>query len=237
MSLNTGIETLSTFSTTKFSVATRFGHTAGINTIKLQAVVSPSLRPVDASITGPSSPTVDDFGPSVIYTDASVVAGSLLKAFAINVLTPADSGVITGVGVLNTATNKYTNLYRIHQGEDDQVEGGGINKYAQQVKSLINLDNEPAGITLADITQSKIVLRGIEQSLYTPGLWAEPAEGITATVSPYGTSGRVSDRSVLAFAGYGSRVGSQYFPFRTGGTFTATATFEWYAPKGDDRVN
>jgi hypothetical protein len=56
-------------------------------------------------------------------------------------------------------------------------------------------------------------------------------------VSPYGTSGVQGDRAVLAFAGYGARVGGTYFPFQTGGTFTATASFEWFAPKGDDRVN
>ena len=34
-----------------------------------------------------------------------------------------------------------------------------------------------------------------------------------------------------------ARVGGTYFPFSTGGTFAATASFEWYAPKGEDRVN
>ena len=237
MSLNTGVETVSNFSSTKFNVAENFGHVAGVSTMLLKTVVSPSLRPVDANITGPNSASVDDYGPSIIYTNQPVAPGSLLKAFTINVLTPAASGVITGVGVLNTVTNKYTNLYRIHRGEDEQEGVDGMQKYSQQVKLLASLDNEPAGITLADITQSKIVLRGVEQSLYTPGLWPEPAEGIAAMVSPYGTSGVQGDVSVLAFAGYGARVGGTYFPFQTGGTFTATASFEWFAPKGDDRVN
>ena len=237
MSLNTGIDTVSNFSSTKYNVAEQFGHVAGVSTMLLKTVVSPSLRAVDANITGPNTASVDDYGPSVIYTEQYVTPGALLKAFTINVLTPAASGVITGVGVLNTVTNKYTNLYRIHRGEDEQTGADGMQKYAQQIKMVSDMSAEPAGITLADITQSKIVLRGVEQSIYTPGLWPEPGNGISATVSPYGTSGLQSDRTVLAFAGYGTRVGGTYFPFATGGTFTATASFEWYAPKGDDRVN
>jgi hypothetical protein len=239
MSLHTGVETVSDFFNTKHCVAEYLGHVAGVTTMQLKAVVSPSLLAATANITGPDAASVDDGGPSIIYTDQLVPPGSLLKAFTINVLSPADSGVITGVGVLNTVTNKYTNLYRTHAGEPE-VGQNGMEKYTNQFRNVITLGpitSAPVGITLANITQSKIVLRGAEQIIYTPGLWAEPADAVSVVVSPYRTSGVQRDAAVLAFAGYGSKVGGTYLPFQTGGTFTATASFEWYAPKGNDRVN
>jgi hypothetical protein len=139
----------------------------------------------------------------------------------VSVLDGGNSGVITGVGVFDVVSGKYSDLYvlRNHASITSASNFPAAN-WAQLYGS-----SPAGGITLANITKSKVLVRPLESVFYSPGLYA--AGGTPG--APYGTSGVLEYRTVLAFAGYGGVAVSGFKPFQDGGSFVATATFEWAA--------
>ena len=216
MSLSSSVD--SAYVRTDFAVVSDFDSSAGVNQAVAREVVAPSTADTTINIAGLGSSEV----PSVILTSQYVPPGSLLKGFAVSVLAE-NSGVITGVGVFDVVTGKYSDMYvlRDHAPVADAAEFSKANW--QQVMGGSN----PGGITLANITTSKVVVRPMESVFYSPGLYAP---GDKPPGAPYGTSGLLENRTVLAFAGYGPTIpASEFRPFVGGGSFVANATFEWAA--------
>ena len=220
MSLSSVVD--SAYVRTDFAVVSDFDSSAGVNQAVAREVVMPSTAAASANIAGLGS---SEF-PSVILTSQYVPPGSLLKGFSVNVLSE-NSGVITGVGVFDVVTGKYADMYvlRDHLPVSDAADFSKANW--QQIAG----GNTPGGITLATITASKVLVRPLESVFYSPGLYV-PVEGGGGSVPgmPYGTSGILENRTVLAFAGYGPNTGDVSIrPFAGGGAFVANATFEWAA--------
>jgi hypothetical protein len=216
MSLSSSTD--SAYVRTDFAVVSDFDATAGVNQAVAREVVSPSSADATANIAGLGSSEY----PSVILTSQYVPPGSLLKGFSVSVLSE-NSGVITGVGVFDVVSGKYSDLYvlRNHPPVSDAADVSKANW--QQLQGGSN----PGSITLASITTSKVLVRPMESVFYSPGLY--PAS-ITSGGAPYGTSGVLENRTVLAFAGYGpDAVSGSFRPFLGGGSFVANATFEWAA--------
>jgi hypothetical protein len=139
------------------------------------------------------------------------------------VLDGGNSGVITGVGVFDVVSGKYSDMYVLR---NHASITSASNFPAANWAQLYGGSPSPAGgITLANITTSKVLVRPLESVFYSPGLYAA---GDTPG-APYGTSGVLENRTVLAFAGYGANAVSGFKPFEGGGSFVATATFEWAA--------
>ena len=210
MSLSSAVD--SAFVSTDFAVVSDFDSTAGVIQAVARETVSPSTADASANIAGLGTPS----SPSVILTSQYVPPGSLLKGFAVNVLTE-NSGVITGVGVFDVVTGKYSDIYvmRNHAAVTSAADFPKANW--QQLQGGVT---NPGGITLSAITSSKVLVRPFESVFYSPGLYEAPG-------NPYGTSGVQPHRTVLAFAGYGPNAVSGVKPFEGGGTFVANATFEW----------
>ena len=228
----------STFTQTSQFVALDSANIVGVNHVLVSAVVKPATSGANACITGAGTSANE---PSIIYTGEGVPAGAVLRGFSIGVI-EGNPGVITGVGVYDRTTHEYTNMYNMFS---RNVNGGANERFEDTFRREVDMtkkeamDNEAtSAITLSSITSSKVLLRPIDASMYAP------LHPITSGGTVLNTAKTSEVTKVLAFAGYSavpsdasafaSRRATSYMgqtmpgPFKTGGTFTAKATFEWY---------